>query len=199
MPLLFKKSNGDTVIKGSTAIAKYVTPLPSLFTSNTLTISGQPSGNGVYTISTSGNYDSITSDLASYNAFNGLKTGPTWVSGNGNSNGSRVVNISGLGNIVGDWIQIQIPYSLVLGHYSIFPWTANNGGAKTWYVVGSNDGTTWYQLDYQHLSSRLNSVDLTYFSVTNSVSYSYFKIIITEYAGNGFYSFASLSQFNIGT
>jgi hypothetical protein len=195
----FSTKNGQMIIKPVRLPSSYVTPLSSKFTSKILTISGQSFGNGVYNVSTSGSYD--TSDLyQSYNAFNGLKSlqnpgSGEWIAGNSNSDGSRITNISGLGNITGDWLQLRIPYSLVLRSYSLFPWPGNGGGVKTWYIVGSNDGLTWNQLDYQNLTANLNTTDLTYFYVINSVSYSYFRIVVTSYSG---YNFCALSQFNIG-
>ena len=184
-------------------IPYYVTPLSSLFTSNTLTISGQPFGNGVYTVTTSGNYDTSTG-YSAYNAFNGLKvfanpgTG-IWVAGSSNSNGAAATTIVGVGSVGSYWIQLKIPYSLILQYYSLFPWCGNgNNGPVTWYIVGSNDGTTWNNLDYQSVGSlfwNTNNVNLTYFNITNYVSYSYFRMVVISYGG----SFCALSQFNIGT
>ena len=194
----FGTKNGKMITKavstGSSSLPPYyVTPLSSSFTSSkTITVSGQPFGNGVYTLTTSGNYDG-TDKYAAFNVFNGNSSGGSaWVAGGTFSDGSRTTNVSG-NNITGDWIQLKLPYSLILGRYSLLPWNAS-GSATQWYIVGSNDGSTWNQLDYRN-SIVLNSSSLNYYTVTNSVSYSYFRIIVTSYTG---YTYCALSQFNIG-
>ena len=104
-----------------------------------------------------------------YNAFNTtLSASNTWMCNGTPYNGSGVYNntysttIIGVGSYAGEWLQIQtsIPvimnsYTFGSGQYVNFP--------KTYYIVGSNDGTNWYPMQSA-------SVTTTPFS-TNSGNY----------------------------
>lgn len=85
-----------------------------------------------------------------------------------------------------------------MGHYSLFPWCGNgNNGPTTFYIVGSNDGSTWNKLDYQNFPTNYwnsNNTNLTYFTVSNTTAYTYFRIVCQAY---GVY-YCALSQFNVG-
>lgn len=100
---------------------------------------------------------------------------------------STIVQVAG--TINGEWAQIKIPYSLRLTSYSLYPRGGVNWSSR-WptqlYVVGSNDGSTWYQLDSRSIptSPGATTNPLTY-TVTTPNSYSYFRVITnTVNAGN---------------
>ena len=199
-----------------------ILPLPNIFTSNTLTITDQTGPN----IFKNGNYvtsesSGATSDNKSWAAFNGSTTsfchssyntidgytqGPylyshingeaTYQGGGSNYHTTMVGNTS----YEGEWIQIKFPFKFVLTYYSIYPRESipwNNGGLKTFYVVGSNNGSTWNLLDSQTLIE-LPTTLLTTFEVTPTNSYSYYRLIINKiFAQVGYRNSAYISQWNL--
>ena len=83
--------------------------------------------------------------------------------------------------ISGEWIQIQLPYSLSLLGYTFLPRSGFlSQYPKKWYLVGSNNGSTWYAIDYQ---SESTATAVTYYSYGNSygntIFYKYFRVITT--------------------
>jgi hypothetical protein len=88
------------------------------------------------------------------NAFNTVTTGSTWGSAmiynttSGAYPGSISTSIIGVGNsILGEWLQIQTSVPLVLQSYAFGCWGVNTI-PKTYYIVGSMDGSNWYPLQY---------------------------------------------------
>ena len=94
------------------------------------------------------------STYPAYSAFNNLNASASYGSWAGSSNytnngayngTSSSTTITGLGTKYGDWLQIQSSVPLVMVSYRF------GVGNKTtmpysYYIVGSNDGTTWYPL-----------------------------------------------------
>ena len=97
---------------------------------------------------------------------------------------STTVNNS---QIVGEWLQVQLPYSVYLYKYNIL--TPSGGSSPYLYVVvGSNDGNHWRYIDQQNgsnvvpdMSGNTNSVS---YSVNSTEKFSYFRLIITEITGD---------------
>ena len=96
----------------------------------------------------------FSASFPSYNAFNNNTTAnniwapsSTTYSTTGNSSGITTA-ILGVGNATGDWVQIQSSVPLVMSSYQF----ASGGNTiqlpKTYYIVGSNDGSTWYPIQY---------------------------------------------------
>jgi len=180
-----------------------VVPPPDSFTSNTLYVNNLNDAdksfqNGLY-LATSSSY-SDTSHNA-FHAFDG-NTNTFWqcgdISGNLNdknetykrSSFNGLVPSSFVGgsdtlywstlvgneNYYGEWIQIQIPYSVYLAEYSI---TSTNFPRK-FAFLGSTDGLTWTLLDKQTLtSSPTSGSTLTYVS-KSIIKYSYFRFVISQ-------------------
>lgn len=104
-------------------------------------------------------------------------------------------------NIPGEWIQIQIPYSVYLNQYSIMtPSYTNNISTfpLKFTVVGSNDGSSWYFLDQRDLSlDELpnSNKPLKVFNFNSINNYSYFRLIISELS-NGMTSI-KINQWNL--
>lgn len=129
-----------------------------------------------------------------YTGINGYSQQPyvlaTGLYQGGGSSYVYATAVNGVGSIAGEWLQIQLPYQLQLTTYSLYPpqitFTWLTRSPKIFYVVGSNDGVTWFQVDYQNLTSFPNDYKpLTYNATTNTNAYSYFRIIInTVYITN---------------
>jgi hypothetical protein len=130
----------------------------NLFTSSSVTISGQTPSyrNGQYTISSS------PGSAIDYTAFN-LDTTVNhsfWQAGSSKYNtttgnytgGNTTTGIRDSSNISGDWIQIRLPYRLLLRQIGIMERTDMDSDRLpySFVIVGSNDGTNW-NIVYQQL------------------------------------------------
>jgi hypothetical protein len=180
-----------------------VVPPPDSFTSNTLYVNNLNDAdksfqNGLY-LATSSSY-SDTSHNA-FHAFDG-NTNTFWqcgdISGNLNdknetykrSSFNGLVPSSFVGgsdtlywstlvgneNYYGEWIQIQIPYSVYLAEYNI---TSSNFPRK-FVFLGSNDGITWTLLDKQSLTSSPNTDSNIKYVAKSIIKYSYFRLVISQ-------------------
>jgi len=128
--------------------------------------------------------------------------------------------VQGIGAVTGEWFQLQTSIPLVLSSYRLQAsgsWQA----PKTYYIVGSNDGSTWYPLQYCVFQSNPNvstyavgtnvivnysGVQIYYANIntnltttayaTSTSSYLYFRMIALNTFNNSASSDSfSLSQF----
>ena len=135
-----------------------VSPNTTYLSGNTSTQNASYSwtANGVtWTASASSSYN------ANYNAwvaFNNSWTGTiySWASAStylsGAYNGSINTNIIGVGVKSGEWLQIQSSVPLVIYSYN-FACGVYSQIPKTYYIVGSNDATNWYPIQYVTMSA----------------------------------------------
>jgi hypothetical protein len=90
--------------------------------------------------------------------------------------------VNGVGTVSGEWLQLKMPYSYPIYSYSFAP-RANQilNYEKylpgTWYVAGSNDGTTWFLEHAQQ--TRVQSQGKTYYTESQD-PYLYHRLIISE-------------------
>ena len=119
-----------------------------------------------WTASASSNYS------ASYPAYQGFNNSygavNSWASANNTYNsttgaylGSVTTTIlGGVGAVLGEWLQLQSSVPL-----TIYSYTFGCGGygtiPKVFYIVGSNDGTNWYPLQYSTITTNPLTTDLT--------------------------------------
>lgn len=104
----------------------------------------------------------------SYYAFNNTLVGNTfasdvnYVGGSGQTTGSSPsTSVIGVGNVLGDWIQIGSSIPLVMYSY-----TFSCGGTipyqpRTYIIIGSNDATNWYPIQSASFSGNAYSTHLT--------------------------------------
>ena len=106
---------------------------------------------------------------------------PANYNSSGTYTGSVSTNVGGT-NITGEWMQIQLPYTLYITTYSI---NANINGGPSWnylfpksfYLCGSTDGTNWTSIDNRS-GITCNSNGLNSFTApTQTVGYKYFRVI----------------------
>ena len=64
-----------------------------------------------------------------------------------NTSGQTTI-ILGVGTATGDWLQIQSSVPFVMTSYQFASGGTTGQLAKTYYIVGSNDGTTWYPIQF---------------------------------------------------
>jgi hypothetical protein len=210
---------GEWFVNFSIPAPLYVAPSASI-----ASIAPQMTGLTTTTWSTSGvswtaSASSVNSSWYIYKGFNNT-TGDGWLCDNVTqryTNGSTNANaattaIQTIGSIAGEWLQIQSSIPLVMTSFAFgigpnaYPPTNT---PKTYYIVGSNDGTTWYPIQYgnftisaftsissyiiinitgtQTLSGNMvGSVATTAYSPYSTNSYSYFRLIgasIMTYGG----------------
>jgi hypothetical protein len=103
----------------------------------------------------------------------------------GNYNGKISLNIntikSGLKQISGEYLQINMPSSLKLTSYDIQGrqdccGTPNGRSPNTWYIIGYKDGQ-WYEVDYRQ--NQNYDKELKNYLISNPNSYNSYAIIIT--------------------
>jgi UDP-3-O-[3-hydroxymyristoyl] glucosamine N-acyltransferase len=163
----------------------YIYP-PIALTNSNVSLTSYSYGNGIYTISQSaGNgifaFDNnpSTAWVGQNNAYNsgGIYTGSfnTVVDGNG---------------ILGDWIQIQLPESIILKSYSITP-TSTGSAPFIFNLVGSYDGITWTSLDYQTYTWSAYFANVFYIS-NNICAFNYIRLI-SQKVGNTLTNIGAIS------
>jgi hypothetical protein len=174
---------------------------PAAMTTDSTAISGQPYGNGTYISSVS----SVQTTNYGYYAFDKTISGNRWISAtnlysatSGVYTGSTTTIVSGIGTVYGEWLQIQMPQSIILTSYSLT--NSTNGGnfilaqPISWVIAGSNDGTSWTYIDQQFYQTYSSTGLTNTFSVTlSSSSYQYFRIIANTIGAS-----STLTQCEIG-
>ena len=90
-----------------------------------------------------------------------------------------------LGGKTGEWIYIRLPVPVVLTQYVLNAWTGSeNRAPQRWYVLGSQDATTWTQIDSQDYATGTNygyaaaGGAYTSSTLTASTAYSYFALVV---------------------
>jgi hypothetical protein len=186
-------------------LSSYVfTPATSQFTSQSLTLSNQSYSKqkSTYNVLFSSAYDGTWNG---YKAFNGsTSSGNNWFSARTyNTSGPYVGSQSTVaGNVTysGEWLQIQLPSAITLTSYGILgaSFTAVETFPATWYIMGSNDGSTWNLLDSKSVTSSYWTSTTTpvSFPLNLIATYSYYRIAINSICG-GQFAYAGLCQFNL--
>jgi hypothetical protein len=131
-----------------------------------------------YTASASSIY---AANAAAYFAFDNTLTGTSsWVSGatpvysgsTGAYSGNVTTTIQGVGAYTGEWIQLQTSVPLVLQSYRYA--SGSNAGVllpKIYFIVASNDGSTWYPL--QSTTTTVKPITATWTVCSNNILINY--------------------------
>jgi hypothetical protein len=147
-----------------------------------------------------------------YGAFNNNYSSAgiySWVSNFGYSSGTYVgsvsTTVSGIGSVLGEWLQLQVSTPLILQSYT-YACGGPGNLPRNYYIVGSNDGSTWFPIQYvagttnpltanfttcsSYLQVNYNGVQTIIGGTTGSVtttsyqtsksSYIYFRVIATS-------------------
>ena len=102
--------------------------------------------------------------------------------------------------INGEWLQIELPKPMNLFMYSIL--TPDSQGSLQYFptefsLVGSQDGVSWFYIDYKNLDSppKISDRKAVSYNLKNPVSYSYYRLIISKMPyGN---DMVRINQFNL--
>jgi len=169
---------------------------PIAMTSNTTAVTAQVYGNGTYIASSSAYNSSGGGSVVEYKAFDNNPTtyytnaALSYNSTTGIYAGSNSTTISTV-SVLGEWLQIQLPTSMILRRYNIVGRQDNNFWQSrfptTLWIAGSNDaGATWSNVHYQSgLTPPQEGITITIPQTSNSITYSYYRIVssILGYSG----------------
>jgi hypothetical protein len=176
---------------------------PASLTIGTLitTLSGNAYGNFTYTISASSSFANLGPEkafqypLINANYWNISSSPYSTAAGTLRSYatttfGTSIINYSNV--IYGEWIQIQYQNPIVLQSYSITGISnvsTYNTAPATWYLLGSVEGTKWYQLDNRSNISNWISTGTTntysgFSNVYTNIPFNYYRIVVTQTDGN---------------
>lgn len=105
--------------------------------------------------------------------------------------------IDGL-TISGEWWQMQLPSSMYITRYSMNPFSQRKAWPRGWYLAGSNNGTTWTQLDRRTNQNEYDySQSSVWFNLPNPGSYyQYLRMVITNTQVSSYHSW--IQGFSIG-
>ena len=98
--------------------------------------------------------------------------------------------IDGL-TVSGEWWQMQLPSSMPIIRYGTNPNQHRQQYPRGWYLAGSNNGTTWTQIDIRtNIEPYVYEFNSTvWYNVSNpGVSYQYLRMIITNTQSNATHS-----------
>ena len=147
-------TTSPTVVSSSVSTIGTVSPNSSAATSSTwVTTNSLINTNITWNLSASSYYDS---NMMPYKLFNTtFDNASRWASASsgyyttsGNTSG-YYTTIQGIGSIQGDWLQLQSSVPLVAYSYQFASgYNPNARFLKTFYIIGSNDGVTWYPIQY---------------------------------------------------
>ena len=171
----------SSIIKNVNRTVTYLPYPPTNLSGYSTTISGQPYGNGTYTVS------ATVERNGAGTAANAFGTTSTWQINPYPT--SRTMVVSGT-TYTGEWVQLLMPSSIIVKRYSFTTAASNN--PLSWTIAGSTDGTTWYLLDYQNLST-IDWFTTYTFNISNSTSYNYYRFVYI--ASNGTYPVLSNFKF----
>jgi hypothetical protein len=165
---------------------------PSAMTSDTTVLS-----DGTYVSSTS----SVFSINYAYKAFDKNTTSTNWhgnaspatYSGTNNTYSGTVTtsNIDGSGTYSGEWLQLQLPTSIILSKYCIYNRYDNAVNTPLVYkLLGSSNNSSWTTLDYQENNyfglnqpggtfTNLNTYK-TYYITNNTKAYNYYRLVTSQ-------------------
>lgn len=186
-------------VKGSSILATPPTipPLPLVVansgnsTTATVTGSGHPRYDGVYTIATSPVSSGI-GNIFDMNDTSFWRTDtnytPTYNTLSGGQ--STIVNFV---RYYGDWIHVTLPSATFLYSYTITRSSTIGTAPLSWDLVGTNDGGSTYVLIHsvRDVTGWLSSTSLT-FVLQLQVAYSGFRIIISKTSGSTMANVAGL-------
>ena len=157
------KTIDDPSASESTGIPFIVSPQKPDISSNTWTQSGITYTSSASSQHASGNYP----EYAPFNNYYGQNVVYSWASASTYtiSSGAYAGSISttvlgGVGAVAGEWVQLQLSAPMAMDSYS-FACGSIAHLPRLYYIVGSNDGSAWYPVQYGAMSSNPFTVGFT--------------------------------------
>lgn len=169
---------------------------PSALTSSYTNLTSCVYGNGLYITSASTITSASEADWEAFNHNNNTAT-DIWTptsTYNGTNNAYAGQTSSLISGIVykGDWLQIQLPESIVLSSYFIYTKSdALTRGPKDFYIAASNDGITWILIDSRTSVTGYTTTGKQFLIHPSTVQqfsslngFTYYRIVITSAGSN---------------
>jgi hypothetical protein len=184
-PILCNNVIGSEYILNSLVIGGAMLYPPTDMSAGTTTMTSSY-GSGIYIATASTSFSGSESAYAAFDiSINNIwTTSPLngYSSSTGVYNGSTTTTIDSVGYL-GDWIQLQLQYTIQLTRYSIFPRNGNTNRAPyIFYIAGSNNGTTWTMIDQQtDISGYTNSGK--FFTVNSNIlhnGFTYYRMVVNQ-------------------
>ena len=179
------------------------TTFPSTISPNTMSATSTTWANNNVTWTATAS----TQQTSSYFAFDTVIANK-WVGASAYTNGTGIYNgyvtttningITGTTSLSGDWLQIQSSIPLVMNTYNIAACDVATRSPAVYYILGSNDGNTWYALQSATIASNpyannsylgtnftlasagtQNSYTITNYSY-NATAFTNFRMVITK-------------------
>lgn len=210
-------STGALVVSGGVGIGENLNVEGNIQVGNAITELKEPpnasSGTftgdkGQYEISASSFYSVDPDFLNPYKAFDG-NSGTYWQTDSIYQNDGLYNGQNGQNGYLGEWIQIQLPYSLRLDKFSISPLNiigtqsqppivyAVYRSPRDFRVFGSNDGINWTQIfDVTGLEWSLS--EKVFILENNSEEYSYYKFVVNKIGNESLAPNVEMICLNIG-
>jgi hypothetical protein len=166
-----------------------------------VSVTGTAYGTGTY-VTTQSSFN--TGAQAAYCLFDKNLATTVWLSSgtayqpSSGYTGSVSTTVSGTA-YKGEWIQIQLPSSIILSSFSFwYNSTASQYAPTKWVLAGSNDGTTWTVVQFQLTPLAFTSNNQLVSTGFSGVAYSYYKFIILGVGASvGANSSAGLTEFKL--
>ena len=142
-------------------------------------------GQGTYVASASSEYAGSTNYawkgfskviLNGWSPYNGL-----YSVGYTASNAS--VDVTG-SSYLGEWLQIQMPSSIVISNYAVTNGNGTGNSPTKWWILGSRDGSSWYLIDSQTGIS-WSFLGTKTFTVASSQAFTYFRMVVNAVQSGG--------------
>lgn len=172
---------GGLVVYGQSNTMTYSKFPPNTLEANESLCKNNPSGNGVYVVTSSASYSPL---YEPYNVFN-PDTNYYWKGQAGIFSGVTGVYFGDKGKTYestvaydGEWIQIQMPQDIVLREYVIKP-TSNytTSAPRAWKMFGSKNGIDWVQI-HSVGNAVWPSSDSQFFVTNATVEYNYYRLAV---------------------
>jgi len=176
----FAGVNSFTGPAGSTSSANSLAFPPAAMTGYATSLSSGY-GQGTYVASASQEY---SGSLVAWQAFDkNASTG--WATFFGSyvppayQGSNFTVDVTGT-SYGGEWIQLQMPSSVVVSSYTL---TSDGNYTKMpskWFLLCSRDGTNWYLVDQRSGQSWTSAGQAVTYTVTSAQAFTYFRIVINQ-------------------
>jgi len=161
-------------------------------TSNSLVTYGQ----GKYVASASSEFDTSGS-FSAWKAFNKNSSGSTnyscptglYSTSSPYAYTGSVRTVDALGNsYAGEWIQIQLPVSVVLSTYTLLEY-ASNQALTVFSILGSRDGVNWNLVDARSgVTTWAGTPASLTFTVSTTQAYTYFRLVAQNNNGLAYFN-----------
>lgn len=115
----------------------------------------------------------------------------------GTYTGTVTTDVVGAGSVAGEWFQLQFPNPIAVSTYGLEPYpNFFERFPNEFYVVGSNDGTTWEVVDHK-TGQTITNYNLVTYTLSTTVKYSYIRVILVSMTNSSHSEDLNISSFRI--